>query len=348
MGSALIGRPSVSIDHVNHRPTLEDVAALARVSRGTVSRVINGSPNVSDKAREAVESAIEMLRYQPNRAARALAGQRTDTVALVVSEPPTLLFTDPFFGGIVRGVGQQLSQTDHQLVLMMLQDAADHARAERYLLGGHVDGVLLLSLHGADPLLAALARANVPTVVGARPLVPDLAMPYVDIDNRGGARSAVAHLVERGNRVIATVAGPQDMAPGIDRLTGYREVIGARFDPSLVTYGDFFEESGDRAMTELLDRHPELDAVYVAADLMALGALRALRRAGRRVPEDVAVVGNDDLEIARHAEPPLTTVRQPTVEMGQEMARLLLDLTNGARADRPVLLRTELVLRDSA
>lgn len=337
----------MSVEQINQRPTLEDVAALARVSRGTVSRVINGSPSVSQRARDAVEHAIEMLRYQPNRAARALAGQRTDTIALVVPEPTTLFFSDPFFGGIVRGVSQELASTDHQLVLMMLQGAADHERAERYLLAGHVDGVLLTSLHGADPLVAALSRARVPTVVGARPLVSNVSLPYVDIDNRGSARSAVSYLVEHGHDVIATVAGPQDMAPGIDRLAGYREVIGDRFDPTLVAYGDFFEESGDVAMTELLARRPDLDAVYVAADLMASGALRALRRAGRRVPEDVAVVGNDDLELAKHTEPPLTTVRQPTVEMGQEMARLLLALTTGT-ADYPVLLPTELVVRASA
>ena len=337
----------MTVDEVNHRPTLEDVAALARVSRGTVSRVINGSPNVSERAREAVEAAVSMLRYQPNRAARALASQRTDTVALVVSEPPTMLFTDPFFGGIVRGVSQQLAQTDHQLVLMMLQDAADHARAERYLLAGHVDGVLLLSLHGADPLLGALSRARVPTVVGARPMVSDVALPYVDIDNRSGARSAVSYLVGKGHQKIATVAGPQDMAPGVDRLAGYRDVIGERFDPTLIAYGNFQEDSGEEAMSELLERHPDIDAVYVAADIMAAGALRALRRAGRRVPDDVAVVGNDDIELAKHTEPPLTTVRQPTVQMGQEMARLLFALTTG-HADYPVLLPTELIIRASA
>jgi DNA-binding LacI/PurR family transcriptional regulator len=258
-----------------------------------------------------------------------------------------LLFTDPFFGGIVRGVSQQLANTGQQLLLIMVQGADDHARVEKYLLGGHVDGVLLLSLHGADPLLAALDRASVPTVVGARPLDPRVDLPYVDIDNRGGSRSAVKYLRDLGRREIATIAGPQDMAPGVDRLAGYRDVVGETADPTLVAYGDFSEASGERSMAELLEAHPSLDAVYVAADLMAAGSLRALRSAGRRIPDDVAVVGFDDVDLAQHTDPPLTTVRQPTVGMGQEMAKLLLALADGP-AQSPVLLPTELIIRDSA
>jgi DNA-binding LacI/PurR family transcriptional regulator len=329
------------------RPTLEDVAALAQVSRGTVSRVINGSPKVSVQARQAVEDAINRLGYVPNRTARALASQRTDSVALVVSEPHALLFTDPFFGGIVRGVSQRLADTGRQLLLIMAQTAEDHVRVEKYLLGGHVDGVLLLSLHGADPLLTALDRAKVPTVVGARPLAPGVDLPYVDIDNRAGSRSAVSYLRNLGRREIGTIAGPQDMAPGVDRLAGYRDVVGDG-DPTLIAYGDFSEPSGERAMNQLIEARPMLDAVYVASDLMAAGALRALRRAGRRIPENVAVVGSDDLDLAQHTDPPLTTVRQPTVGMGQEMARLLLALLDGEPAPSPVLLDTELVIRASA
>jgi DNA-binding LacI/PurR family transcriptional regulator len=157
----------------------------------------------------------------------------------------------------------------------------------------------------------------------------------------------VRHLRDLGRQEIATIAGPQDMAPGVDRLAGYRDIVG-NGDRTLVAYGDFSEPSGDRAMGQLLEAHPTLDAVYVAADLMAAGALRALRGAGRRIPEDVAVVGNDDLDLARHTDPPLTTVRQPTVGMGQEMARLLLTLLDGKPVESPVLLETELVIRQSA
>jgi DNA-binding LacI/PurR family transcriptional regulator len=332
------------------RPTLEDVAAHAQVSRATVSRVINGSPKVSEDVRASVEESIRALGYVPNRAARTLVTQRTDSVALVVAEPDTRVFTDPFFGGIVRGVSQELSETGLQLVLSMVQTEEDHHRFERYVQAGHVDGVLLISLHAADPLPTALSRVGIPAVIGGQPLGGGDGLPYVDIDNRSGARAAVSHLLGTGRERIATIAGPQDMCAGVDRMAGYRATLGrSRFRRSLVEVADFTEDGGHACMRALLDRHPDLDAVFAASDLMAAGALRALRLAGRRVPDDVAVVGFDDLELARYTDPPLTTVRQPTVVMGREMARLLLGL-QGLRQEtaRSVLLPTELVIRESA
>lgn len=332
------------------RPTLEEVAAYAQVSRATVSRVINGSPRVSPEARAAVERAVERLGYVANSAARSLVTQRTDSVALVVSEPDVRVFADPFFGGIVRGASQELTAAGKQLVLIMAQGEADRLRVERYVGGGHVDAVLLLSLHGADPLPPALARAGVPTVIGGRAL-NDADLPYVDVDNRGGARDAVSYLLEQGRSQVATIAGPQDMCVGVDRLSGYRDALGARrYRRSLIAYGTFTQQSGEQAMADLLERGPRLDAVFVASDLMAVGALRALRKAGRRVPDDVAVVGFDDLDLATMTEPALTTVRQPTVEMGRQMASLVLALAGRPHAPRArgLILPTELVTRQSA
>lgn len=330
------------------RPTLEEVAAYAQVSRATVSRVINGSPRVSPEAKAAVERAVERLGYVVNSAARSLVTQRTDSIALVVSEPDVRVFTDPFFGGVVRGASQELTPAGKQLVLIMAQGDADRARVERYVAGGHVDAVLLLSLHGADPLPAALVRAGVPTVIGGRPL-GGADLPYVDMDNRGGARDAVGYLLDQGRSQVATIAGPQDMCAGVDRLAGYRDALGGR--GALVAYGGFTQASGEQAMDDLLERGPWLDSVFAASDLMAAGALRALRRAGRRVPDDVAVVGFDDLDLATTTEPPLTTVRQPTAEMGRQMARLVLGLAAAQRHPpraRGLILPTELVARQSA
>jgi DNA-binding LacI/PurR family transcriptional regulator len=332
------------------RPTLEEVAAHAQVSRATVSRVINGSPRVSPEAKAAVERALQRLGYVANSAARSLVTQRTDSVGLVVSESEVRVFTDPYFGGLIRGASQELNAAGKQLVLIMVQSEGERFRVERYVAGGHVDAVLLLSLHGADPLPTALARAGVPAVIGGRAL-SDADLPYVDVDNRGGARDAVSYLLEQGRTQIATIAGPQDMAPGLDRLAGYRDALGARRSRrQLVAYGNFTAESGERAMTDLLERGPRLDAVFVASDLMAIGALRALRRAGRRVPEDVAVVGFDDLDLATMTEPALTTVRQPTVEMGRQMASLVLALAERPPAPRArgLILPTELITRQSA
>jgi DNA-binding LacI/PurR family transcriptional regulator len=331
-------------------PTLEQVAALAGVSRATVSRVVNGSTRVSAEARAQVERAVARLGYVPNRAARSLVTRRTDSIALIVAEPESRFFSEPFFAGMVRGVSAALAETDVQLVLLMAQDAAHRGRLERYVTGGHVDGVLLASLHGDDPLPRTLQRAGVPTVLVGRPAgeAPD---SYVEADNRGGAREAVAHLVGRGHGRIATITGPMDMAVGQDRLDGYRDGLraaGLPADPRLVEGGDFTEESGAAAMRRLLEREPGLDAVFAASDLMAAGALRALKAAGRRVPADVAVIGFEDSLTARYAEPQLTTVSQPVEEMGRQATRLLLAKVAGEAAGMSVILKTELIVRASA
>jgi DNA-binding LacI/PurR family transcriptional regulator len=349
------------------RPTLEQVAARAGVGRGTVSRVINGSPHVSPRAREAVEKAIAELGYVPNRAARALVTQRTDSVALVVSESQERVFTEPFFAGIVRGISSGLADTPLQLWLAMAQSPTERRRVEHHLTVQHVDGVLLLSLHDDDPLPALVAERGLPVVLGGRPAHmlaggepgrgpgggrPLGQVSYVDVDNAGGAESAVAHLIGTGRQRVATIAGPQDMGVGVARLAGYRAAVAAAglpADEGLVAYGDFSEASGATAMRALLAVRPDLDAVFVASDLMAAGALRALREAGRRVPEDVAVVGFEDSPLARQTDPPLTTVHQPVEEMGRQMARLLVATIRDEPVDPPyVLLDTHLVRRASA
>src|SRR5215213_6871754 len=332
------------------RPTLEQVAALAGVSRATVSRVVNGSPGVSPVVRAQVERAVAKLGYVPNRAARSLVTRRADSVALVVSEPHARFFSEPFFAGMVRGVSGVLAETGVQLLLLIAQDLPNRGRLERYVVGGHVDGVLLASVHGDDPLPAVLERAGVPAVLVGRPAAPPSAS-YVDADNRGGARAAVGHLAGRGRRRIATITGPLDMGVGLDRLDGYRDGLaaaGLAADPGLVEPGDFTEEGGAAATARLLERPgPPVGAIFAASDLMAAGALRALRAAGRRVPGDVAVVGFEDSAVARYAQPPLTSVRQPIEELGRQATRLLLARMGGEAGGMHLILDTELVVRAS-
>jgi DNA-binding LacI/PurR family transcriptional regulator len=328
------------------RPTLDDVAALAGVGRGTVSRVVNESPQVSPEARAAVKEAILALGYVPNPAARALVTQRTDSVALVVSEPPGRFFDQPYFAGLVRGICAALDETPYQLWLAMAQSATGQKRVEHHLTSQHVDGVLLLSLHESDQLPELLRARGLPAVLGGRPIGPGQQISYVDIDNVGGAKIAVEHLIRSGRKKIATIAGLQDMGVGVDRLTGYKQAIGSA--KPLVAYGDWGESSGTDAMRELLAGTPGIDGVFVASDLMAAGALRALRELGRRVPEDVAVVGFEDSPIARQTDPPLTTVFQPVEQMGQEMVRLLLARIKDKEEPGHVRLDTHLVERESA
>ena len=333
------------------RPTLEAVARRAGVGRGTVSRVVNGAPGVSEQARAVVEQAIAELGYVPNRAARTLVTSRTDSVALVIPETESRLASDPFFAQIIRGVASELADTDMQLLLILVRTDQERTRLGTYLSGHRVDGVLMVSVRTDDPVLDLLERIGLPSVLGGRRSAQE-PLSYVDCDNRGGAQAAVRHLALRGCTRIATIAGPLGMEAGRSRLQGYRQAldeVGLSFNEGLVGHGDFAEDSGYRAMLELLERRPDLDGLFVASDLMAAGAMRALREAGRRVPDDVAVVGFDDSSVARHTDPPLTTVRQPTEEMGRSMARILLEeIAAPTGIHHQVELATELVRRGSA
>jgi DNA-binding LacI/PurR family transcriptional regulator len=330
-------------------PTLETVAAHAGVSRATVSRVINHSPKVSPEVREAVEAAIDELGYVPNRAARTLVTRRTDSLAMIIPEPDAFFFADPYLTTLVTEVNRALDETELQLVLVMQgQGGAGPARGrmERYVTSGHVDGVILVSVHEANPLPRILVNAGVPVVHGGRPAA-STPIPYVDVDNIYGARQATEHLLSLGRRRVATIAGPLDMTAGQDRLTGYGlAVAAAGFEPRAV-HGDFTERSGYEAAQALLAADPGLDALFGASDLMARGALRALREAGRRVPDDVAVVGFDDLGVAQAADPPLSSVRQPIGQVARDLVRLLLARMEGTAVDA-VTLPTTLTLRDSA
>ncbi|MEU9984488.1 LacI family DNA-binding transcriptional regulator [Streptomyces sp. NPDC050856] len=338
------------------RPTLEAVAARAGVSRATASRVVNGGAGVRRPLVEKVRRAVEELGYIPNHAARTLVTRRNGAVAVIIAEPEFRIFSDPFFERQVRGISRELTAHDAQLVLLWVEGPGDYERIARYLGGGHVDGALAFSVHNEDELPSVLRRVRLPSVFGGRPGWPgaadDLAVPYVDCDNRGGARQAVRHLVSLGRERVAHIAGPPDQTSALDRTDGYRDVL-LDAGPELTARGDFTEESGARAMAELLERRPDLDAVFAANDLMASGALRVLRERGRRVPEDVALVGFDDMaSVAPLTDPPLTTVRQDIEGMGRLMVRLLmrgLDRDEpGAGAPGSVITPTELVRRASA
>jgi DNA-binding LacI/PurR family transcriptional regulator len=336
---------------IHARPTLADVADAAGVSTATASRVLNGLGNVRRETRDQVERTMHALGYVRQRAPRGLPADRTGSIALVVCEEGMRLFADPFFARVLGGVNKELAPTDIQLALLMTQSVKDYETSVlRYLRSGHADGALFVSMHGRYPI--DLSRVGVPVASTGRPVCAQAARySYVDSDNKGGAQCAVRHLIALGRGTIATVAGPADMTPGIDRLAGYREAVGENgiLDPGLVAYGDFSQPSGEHAIRLLLERRPDIDAVFVASDLMAIGVLRGLRKAGRRVPEDVAVIGFDDAPAARLTDPPLTTIRQPVEEMGARTARELLTLIGDPKAQpRRVVLGTELVIRESA
>jgi DNA-binding LacI/PurR family transcriptional regulator len=333
-------------------PTLEEVARAAGVSRATASRVVNGSTTVGIEARQSVERAIAESGYVPNRAARSLRTRRSDSIGVVIAEPTGRIFGDPFFAEVLRGISAGLAARQLHLVLVMSQSPEEERWAEGYLTsGGHVDGVILFSLHGDDPLPERLQSHGIPVVVGGEP--PQRArVSYVDNDNHGGAFAAVKHLIDQGRTKVATITGPLDMPAGITRRRAYRDALraaGLDLDPDLEESGGFTREGGQRSMETLLERCPELDAVFAASDLMAAGALSALYAAGRRVPEDVAVVGFDDSIIALSTQPPLSSVRQSMEVMGRELVTVLLQMIAARdHVVRRVVLETELIVRQSS
>lgn len=336
-----------------HSPTLEEVAKVAGVSRATASRAVNGLPYVSTVAKAAVEQAVRRLGYRANPVARSLATRRTGSVALVVSESETFVLSDPFFARVMRGISGGLAASDLQLSLVMAKEQRDEGGSPRYLRDGRVDGVLLVSLHGVDALPGHVAATGLPLVLCGRPLTrsdaPYAGIPYVDADNFNGACVAARHLAATGRRRIATIAGPRDMAVGVDRLSGWRRGMASSGLPAdAVEHGDFTMESGEAAMGRLLGTYPDIDGVFVASDLMAVGAMRVLHAEGKAIPGDVAVVGFDGSDVAATAVPPLTTIRQPIEELGRTMAwRLLAQLAGDPDLPPSILLPTELVERAS-
>jgi LacI family transcriptional regulator len=334
-------------------PTLEEIAELARVSRSTVSRVINNDPNVSDRTRQQVQSVIQKLNFQPNRAARSLAGGRTHVLGLVIPMGVARLFTDPYFPILIQGVTSACNAHDHAVMLWLAEPEYEHRMINQVLHNGLIDGIIVSSMVLSDPLLKALQESSLPYILIGRHPTEDGAS-YVDVDNYEGASEAVTYLLRQGRRRIATITGPSDMIAGIDRREGYQEGLrerGFNQDPNLVVEGDFTEEGGYLAARRLLAQNAAapFDAIFAASDAMALGALRALREAGLTIPDDVALVGFDDIPFAARSEPPLTTIRQPILRTGAVAAEALIDrIENPSSTPRRILLPTELVIRTSA
>ena len=337
----------MTIDTPRATATIEEVAAAAGVSRSTVSRVVNGSTSVSPSALAAVQRAIEDLSYVPNRAARSLASRATMAIALVVPEDTTRFFGDPFFAAIVSGINARISRSDYVLNLIIASDDPQD-KTTAYLRSGAVDGAIVVSHHASDTFIDRIA-AVMPVVYGGRPVRERERDYYIDVDNRAGARVATQYLIDKGYQRIASIAGPLTMPAGVDRLDGFREALReAGLEEVAVEDGNFTADGGSAAMQRILVVGRDVDALFVASDLMARGALATLGRAGIRVPEDVALIGFDDSPVATAVVPPLTTMRQPSHEQGLMMADMLLSLLAGGDPPHVTVLDTELVIRASA
>jgi LacI family transcriptional regulator len=332
---------------------LEEIARLAGVSRSTVSRVVNGDRRVSPAVRQRVEEVIRLHNYHPNAAARSLASRRTRLIGILIPHAVGVLFRDPFFPVLIQGVAEACNETDHNLTMLM--EAADERLAsrrvyERVIRGRHVDGVVIAASVVEDPIVTRLQEDGFPFVLVGRH--PRHEVSYVDVDNRGGARDGVAHLIQHGRRRIAMITGPTNMIASIDRYAGYVTALqeaGRLPEPGFTVHSDFTRRGGYRAMQELLASASGIpDAVFVASDAMASGALQALRDGGLRVPDDVAVMGFDGFEEILVSQPILSTVVQPAEDEGRWAVRTLLELIeNPERAPIQRCLTTRLELRRS-
>lgn len=329
-------------------PTLAHVAATAGVSPATVSRVLTGSAPVSPAVQGRVQAAIEQLGYVRRRAPHRASGpSHAGAIALVVCKASSRFFNEPFFAQLVAGVERQLSGSGRPLLVLSGAPGALDSTS-RYVAGGNVAGVLLVGAGSRHPFTATLPAAGIPVRCVGQPSAT-CRTPFVDVDNQGGARLAARRLLLAGRRQPATIAGPRRLAAARDRLRGFTTALAEAGGEAPTAFGDFSVASGAQGMSWLLHHAPRTDAVFVACDAMAVGALRALRDAGRRVPDDVAVIGFDDAPVAVQTRPRLTTVRQPIEELGARATRLLVATLNGSghgSLGNPVL-PTALVVRDS-
>ena len=331
------------------RATVHEVATEAGVSRGTVSRVLNGERYVSAEARSAIEAAIAKTGYVPNLAARNLVMQRSQAIAFLVHEPHSMFVEDPNIGDILLGANRALSTAGYLMTTLVIDSADDTERIGRYLSGGVVDGIIVVSARQHDPLTAIIRRLGLPAAfVGHPPDIDDI--PFVGIDNRKAAESITRRLLETGRRRVGMVAAALDRDSGADRLAGFTAAIGDAFDPALVSSVDLYSYSeGVRGMRELLQREPAIDGVFAASDSLAAGAMDVLREAGYRVPVDVGVVGFDNSVWAQRCEPALSTVDQPAAGLGERAAQsILAQLAGEAPQLGGIYLDTPIVWRDSA
>jgi LacI family transcriptional regulator len=329
--------------------TLEDIARQTGVSRSTVSRVVNDHPNVSEKVRKRVLEAIHDTGYHPNAAARTLASQRSWMIGLILPRSVSSFFTDPYFPRLTQGIAYACNQKNYTLSLFLVGTREDEEMIfPRVSRKGFQDGILLQSGQIGDHLIDRLVNSNIPLVIVGRP-VHSHDVSFIDVDNVSAVYNAVSHLIRLGYKRIGTISGSAKSAEGLDRRQGYIKAIterGEDVDPSLVVEGDFSEQSGYFAMQQMLAAKP--DAVFAASDMMAIGAIRAVREAGLRVPDDIAFVGFDDLPIATLTDIKLTTVRQPIFQFGAQAVEILNDLIeNGIKPSRRVIMETELIIRDS-
>jgi LacI family transcriptional regulator len=329
--------------------TIEHIATLAEVSRSTVSRVLNNHPSVRPTVRERVLQVIREQNYAPQAAARSLASARTDTIGLLIPRSAAVSLRDPFIASMIQSLFEASARQGYFVMLAMLTADMEPGFYERILRSRHFDGVIMFSTDIDDPILPLLIKDGGPMVlIGRHPYF--LNVTSVDVENREGAREAVAHLIRLGHRRIGVINGQLQMEAAQARRDGYKQALleaGIAIDPELMVEGFYSEAAAHQAMLKLLDLPRPPTAVFAASDSMAIGALHAVRNRGLGVPDEIALIGYDDLPLAAYATPPLTSVHQPISDMGAHAVRLLVEQIRGQGPGTSVRLAAHLVVRGS-
>jgi len=334
------------------RPTQRQIAEEVGVSRTTVSFVLNDVPGtrISPETRQRILEVAHRLNYYPDAAARTLVSGRTCTIGFVLCQSPDRVFADAFLPEVLHGVGDAIQQSGFRVLLHSVEDVTAPEAYIGLVREKHTDGIIFSGPRLDDQQLLRLGAEGFPVVLLGQ--LPGSGIPFVDVDNVGAAKRAANHLLSLGHwRVGMITNAPLAYTAARDRLAGYRQALeedGVPFDAELVRYGDFREESGRVAMNQLLDLSEPPTAVFVASDLVAFGALVAIKQRGLTIPDDVALVGFDDVQLAHYVDPPLTTVQLPAYDLGYWAATLLIQLIGGEPVEeQEILLQTELVVRQS-
>lgn len=335
--------------------TLDDVAKLAKVSRATVSRAINTPDRVSPELLQRIKEAITELRYTPNRFARALSMGRTQSVGLVFFEDVKTMFTNPFWGEVLNPLYENLAKNNLSCNLIAqgtspeINEIGNLDLYQNFLLQGNSDGYIFFGQY-PEEIEKKFGLAQMPIVIFGKPFSNNSEFSYVDTDNVEGATKAVKFLAQKGRKRIATITGPPEYGGGFDRLLGYKNGLvesRLKFDPNLVGYGEWTKESGAVAMQEILGKTSEVDGIFVASDLMAVGALQVLHDKGIRIPKDISLVSFDNSSLADMTRPKLTSVAQPFAKIGEELVTAVLKSIQGVSHQHQVL-GTEIIERESS
>ncbi len=326
--------------------TISEIARLANVSKTTVSRVLNNKPDVQPETREKIKRLIEELDYQPNIFAKGISNKKSHTIGLLIPYSANYIFSNPFYYEIIRGVSNEANKKGYYILFC-------YSEEDNYLIAlrqKRFDGVIVVSPGKEHKrLFDEIIDADVPVVAISKvPGMPEI--KFVDTDNFNGAFKAVEHLISLGHKKIGYINGPESLASSTDRFEGYKKALeshGIAYDEKLIEPGDTSINSGFKAMQNLIQSNSGISAVFVASDLMAVGVINAINSAGKKVPDDISVVGFDDIPLAGSLNPPLTTVRQFSFERGELTARMIIDLIEEKPIDYKTGMNFELIIRSS-